>query len=176
MLYYCVFNYFLYFTAIFHTDFVKNLDFLQTMLNGPKELLIRMEAYRSHHGTLEGKHLDDVWIFAPFHMQWNNIYIFFCRSIDTKRVLDPKYCKRGEPTDMGTCNKHPCPGTCIHEKNNKYYSILRVSENSKKLRRRLIRVGIIFCKFSLRVVFMSGIFWLSVSLIFVISARGWVHP
>ena len=41
--------------AIFHTDFVKNLDFLQTMLNGPKELLIRMEAYLSHHGTLEGK-------------------------------------------------------------------------------------------------------------------------
>ena len=32
------------------------------------------------------------------------------RSIDAKRVLDPKYCKRGKPTDMGTCNKHPCPG------------------------------------------------------------------
>ena len=43
--------------SLFAIDFVKNLDFLQTMLNGPKELLIRMEAYRSHHGTLEGKHL-----------------------------------------------------------------------------------------------------------------------
>ena len=115
MLYYCVFNYFLYFTAIFHTDFVKNLDFLQTMLNGPKELLIRMEAYLSHHGTLEGK-LNNFCIvrwclnFQAISLEMIFWFFFFGRSIDTKRVLDPKYCKRGEPTDMGTCNKHPCPG------------------------------------------------------------------
>ena len=31
-------------------------------------------------------------------------------NVQVKRVLDPKLCKRGEPMQMGQCNKHPCPG------------------------------------------------------------------
>ena len=32
------------------------------------------------------------------------------RSVDVRKILDPKLCKRGEPSEMGTCNRHPCPG------------------------------------------------------------------
>ena len=31
-------------------------------------------------------------------------------QIEVRRVLDPKLCKRGDPMQMGQCNKHPCPG------------------------------------------------------------------
>ena len=60
-------------------------------------------------------------LFPPSNAQWTQRTIdsygsvslspwSYGRSIEARRVLDPKYCKRGEPTQMGTCNKHPCPG------------------------------------------------------------------
>ena len=60
-------------------------------------------------------------LFPPKNAQWTKRTIDSYGSLallpraqektfDTRRVLDPKLCKRGEPTDLGTCNKHTCPG------------------------------------------------------------------
>ena len=60
-------------------------------------------------------------LFPPDNAQWTKRTIDSYGSLallprareptfDTRRILDPKLCKRGEPIDMGTCNKHVCPG------------------------------------------------------------------
>ena len=60
-------------------------------------------------------------LFPPKNAQWTKRTIDSYGSLallpraqektfDTRRVLDPKLCKRGKPTDLGTCNKHTCPG------------------------------------------------------------------